>query len=195
MSVTPKLVISLCAQRSVLSRNILHEWGIRVRGRHDDVDPANRWNCRSGPSGQYLRDAPIPERKILTVHSLRTAPAVLDMVERHLPQGRGSVVLHWFTGSVVDSASGRSPWLLLFNECGDDSYGERSRVVAALPVDRFLIETDGPFTQADDGRPAQPEDAVRTVEAIAQLRETAPDDISHAIASNLEALLHQTSSG
>ena len=41
--------------------------------------------------------------KILTVHSVRSVPAVLDMVEQHLPQDRGVVVLHWFTGSRSDA--------------------------------------------------------------------------------------------
>ena len=37
--------------------------------------------------------------KILTVHSVRSVPAVLAMIEQYLPQDRGTVVLHWFTGS------------------------------------------------------------------------------------------------
>ena len=37
--------------------------------------------------------------KILTVHSVRSVPAVLEMIEQYLPQDRGTVVLHWFTGT------------------------------------------------------------------------------------------------
>lgn len=41
--------------------------------------------------------------KILTVHSVRTAPIVLDMIERHVPRGRATVVLHWFSGSASNA--------------------------------------------------------------------------------------------
>jgi TatD DNase family protein len=41
--------------------------------------------------------------KILTVHSVRAAKAVLDLVEAHLPSSQGKVVLHWFTGSKSDA--------------------------------------------------------------------------------------------
>lgn len=34
--------------------------------------------------------------KIITTHSIRSAKAVLDLVEAHLPPERGKIVLHWF---------------------------------------------------------------------------------------------------
>jgi TatD DNase family protein len=37
--------------------------------------------------------------KILSVHSVRSAKTVLDLIESHLPHERGKVVLHWFTGT------------------------------------------------------------------------------------------------
>jgi TatD DNase family protein len=41
--------------------------------------------------------------KVLTVHSVRSVPAVLDLIESHLPQDRGLVVLHWFTGTMTEA--------------------------------------------------------------------------------------------
>jgi TatD DNase family protein len=37
--------------------------------------------------------------KVVTVHSIRAAKAVLDCIEAYLPPATGKVVLHWFTGS------------------------------------------------------------------------------------------------
>jgi TatD DNase family protein len=34
--------------------------------------------------------------KILSVHSVRSAKTVHDLIESHLPSDRGKVVLHWF---------------------------------------------------------------------------------------------------
>ena len=41
--------------------------------------------------------------KIVSVHSIRSAKAVLDHIEAHLPPSRGTVVLHWFTGTKADA--------------------------------------------------------------------------------------------
>ena len=44
-------------------------------------------------------------------------------------------------------------------------------LIAVLPSDRLLTETDGPFTQVS-GRAACPADVTITVETIANLRRT-----------------------
>ena len=94
--------------------------------------------------------------KIVTVHSVRTVVTVLDMVETHLPRGRGQVVLHWFTGS--RSEAKRATELGCFfsvNATMMDS--ERGRaLVASMPLDRVLTETDGPFTQLAGALLSQP---------------------------------------
>jgi len=36
--------------------------------------------------------------KVLTVHSVRSATIVLDLIEKYFPTENGQVVLHWFTG-------------------------------------------------------------------------------------------------
>jgi TatD DNase family protein len=41
--------------------------------------------------------------KILTVHSVRSATMVLDLIGQSLPAYRGVVVLHWFTGSKTEA--------------------------------------------------------------------------------------------
>src|SRR5690606_518296 len=41
--------------------------------------------------------------KVLSVHSVRASKHVLDLIEECLPQDRGAVVLHWFTGSVAEA--------------------------------------------------------------------------------------------
>ena len=41
--------------------------------------------------------------KVLSVHSVRTATTVLDLIESHLPCQQGQVVLHWFTGSASEA--------------------------------------------------------------------------------------------
>lgn len=61
-------------------------------------------------------------------------------------------------------------------------------LVAALPSDRLLTETDAPFTQVGS-RPTAPIDVKETVEALAALRNVTPKDLTQNIGSNLRTLL------
>ncbi len=126
--------------------------------------------------------------KILTVHSVRSVPAVLDMIERYLPQDRGAVVLHWFSGS--KSEARRAAALgCYFSVNADMTRSDRGRaVVTELPIDRILTETDGPFTQID-GRPSEPTDVRTTVAAIADVRNLPVEAVTKLVISNLRSLL------
>lgn len=126
--------------------------------------------------------------KILTVHSVRSASAVLDMIEQHLPQDRGTVVLHWFTGS--KSEARRAAMLgCYFSVNAEMTRTDRGRsLVRDLPIDRILTETDGPFTQVD-GRPSEPADVKATAAAIADLRQVPVSAVTAAVDSNLSSLL------
>jgi len=104
--------------------------------------------------------------KVLSVHSVRAVAAVLDMVERHLPQDRGRVVLHWFTGSAAE-ARRATDLGCYFSVNARMLASERGRaLVALLPASRLLTETDGPFIERD-GRPLRPTDVSDTVKGLA----------------------------
>jgi TatD DNase family protein len=73
---------------------------------------------------------------------------VLEMIERYLPQDRGAVVLHWFTGSKSDA---RRPATLgcYFSLNAEMTRSDRGRaLVTELPIDRILTETDGPSSRS-----------------------------------------------
>ena len=126
--------------------------------------------------------------KILTVHSVRTVPMVLEMIERHLPPNRGKVVLHWFTGSKAEARRAAALGCY-FSINAEMMRSDRGRsLVADLPMDRILTETDGPFTRVD-GQPAEPASVRATVGAIARVRKESQDSIAYAIRTNLRALI------
>lgn len=126
--------------------------------------------------------------KILTVHSVRSVPAVLEMVERYLPADRGTVVLHWFTGS--KSEARRAAALgCYFSVNAEMTRTDRGRaLITDLPLDRLLTETDGPFTQIND-RPSEPADVKTTIGDIAGVRNLPVGTIAAAVRSNLCSLL------
>jgi TatD DNase family protein len=126
--------------------------------------------------------------KVLTVHSVRAATPVLDLIESHLPRQESQIVLHWFTGS--KSEARRAIDLgCYFSINAPMLRNDRGRaLVAALPSDRLLTETDGPFTRVED-RPTTPIDVKATVDALATLRNMKPEDLAQTIHSNLRSLL------
>ncbi len=127
-------------------------------------------------------------KKVLSVHSVRSAKTVLDLVERCLPSSKGAVVLHWFSGSLSEArrAAEMGCYFSINSQMLSNERGRR--LVATLRVDRILTETDGPFTQIEE-RVACPSDVGHTVQAIAELYKSPAEEIKDRIAANLKSLL------
>jgi TatD DNase family protein len=127
--------------------------------------------------------------KILSVHSIRAATPVLDLIETCLPPSSGHVVLHWFTGSKAEAR--RAVELgCYFSVNAAMLTKEKGRDLAAtLPLERVLTETDGPFIQFD-GRPSQPADVESTIGTLADVRQLAPEVMATEVQTNLRALLN-----
>lgn len=132
--------------------------------------------------------------KILTVHSVRAATPVLDMIEAHLPRDRGKVVLHWFTGSRSEARRAASLGCY-FSVNADMIRSERGRsLIAQLPIDRMLTETDAPFTQLD-GRPTEPSDVPAVVDGIAAVRGMTREAAARTVIENLRTMLRPDLTG
>lgn len=125
--------------------------------------------------------------KILTVHSVRAITPVLDLLEAYLPSQRGRVVLHWFTGTRAEArrAVDLGCWFSVNAEMFRND--RHQKMIAALPADRILTETDGPFTAVGD-RPARPADAALALQHLASARGTTVDIMSKMVLSNLRTL-------
>ncbi|MCK6422011.1 MAG: TatD family hydrolase [Aquabacterium sp.] len=129
--------------------------------------------------------------KIITVHSVRAAKAVLDHVEEHLQQRTNRVVLHWFTGSKSEAARALDMGCY-FSINGTMLHSEKaSALVRTLPVERMLTETDGPFTEIA-GRPSRPVDVAGTVQSLAELLGLPPTTLASAMRDNLRRVRHET---
>jgi TatD DNase family protein len=135
-----------------------------------------------------LRDCSDQGGKILTIHSVRAAKAVLDMIETLLPVARGAAVLHWFTGTKTEAA--RAAGLGMYFSINREMLrSDRHRsMVLSLPLDRILTETDGPFAKID-GRDIRPSDVSTTVDELARLLSMPPSELIEVVAENLKRLL------
>jgi TatD DNase family protein len=128
--------------------------------------------------------------KIVTTHSVRATKAVLDMIEQHLPPPRGRVVLHWFTGTAAEAKRAVDLGCYFSVNAEMLANEKRAAITKALPLDRVLTETDGPFTQTD-ARPATPSDVWIAVEGLARLHGTPPAVMAATVTKNLRSLLRE----
>lgn len=126
--------------------------------------------------------------KIITVHSIRSAKAVLDLVESNLPPERGKIVLHWFTGTKNEVRRALELGCYFSINAGMLGKERHAPMVQAIPLDRMLTETDGPFTLSGD-RPSQPADVAGVVEQLGGLHGLSASDMARIIRTNLRMLL------
>lgn len=130
--------------------------------------------------------------KIITVHSIRAAKFVLDFIESHLPSGRGKVVLHWFTGTKAEVARALELGCYFSINAAILDNPRHLAMVAAIPLNRLLTETDGPFTKTGQ-RSSKPTDVVAVVEQLGTFHNVLPETIMTMIRSNLRSLLEHPS--
>ena len=125
---------------------------------------------------------------ILTIHSVRAVTPVLDMLEKWLPPPRGRSVLHWFTGTRAEARRAVDLGCYFSINAKMLDKPTHRALVAALPEDRLLTETDGPFVSLEN-RPTVPSDVRLTVERLAAVRSCESAVMAKRILANLSALL------
>lgn len=139
---------------------------------------------------RVLRRCAAAGDKIISVHSVRAVKVVLDHIEVYLPAGQGKVVLHWFTGTKVEVQRAVDMGCYFsINMAMLDSTRSAS-IITAIPFDRILTETDGPFTKTAD-RPSKPVDVALVVERLGRMQGKPATAIRESVRENLRNLLDQ----
>jgi TatD DNase family protein len=132
--------------------------------------------------------------KVITVHSFRAAKAVLDYIEVYLPPTKGKVVLHWFTGSKAEAKRALDLGCYFSVNAAMLDNERHSSMVAAIPLDRLLTETDGPFTKTAN-QPSKPADVAVVVESLSRLHGVPASALAATIRNNLRSLLETNGEG
>ena len=140
---------------------------------------------------------PETQRRIVSVHGWMAYGEVVETLEQERPPG---VIYHWFMG--LGATLERAVALDIFFSVNDAmlSLSEGQQLVAQLPRDRVLTETDGPYIQAGTGRAMNPGDEVpggpalrpgqldATEQELARIWGTSPADVRIQLWSNLAQL-------
>lgn len=124
--------------------------------------------------------------RIISLHSRMATSLVLDEIEH--AGAVGTPVLHWFSGSPEEMA--RADKLGCWFSVGPAMLTSRKGrlLAAAMPRDRVLPETDGPFGQSD-GRALSPWDAELVVPTLGDLWSAPTNSISELLKANLRRLV------
>lgn len=87
--------------------------------------------------------------KVISIHAVRSATAVLDVLERHNATHNNACILHWFSGSSQELARARELGCH-FSVNPNMLATKRGRVyVRQIPPERLLLETDLPDEGTD----------------------------------------------
>jgi len=124
------------------------------------------WQTQLTAFDHILNACRLAGGRIMSIHSRRAASAVLDRLEAF--PGAGTPILHWFSGGKRDlqRAIALGCW---FSVGPAMLVSEKARaLVRAMPKDRVLTETDGPFAQIG-GESAKPWDAGVATAQLAEL--------------------------
>lgn len=86
--------------------------------------------------------------KVLSIHSVKAAAAVMDILSLHRTSENNVCILHWFTGneSELKRAIDLGCYFSINSKMLITSGGKR--VIQYVPEDRILVETDAPFIKA-----------------------------------------------
>ena len=123
--------------------------------------------------------------RILSIHSRRAVDEILDQLALH--PDVGVPILHWFSGSArqLRRANERGCW---FSVGPAMLRGEKGRALAAaMPSDRVLTETDGPFATIAKKR-LRPVDAWLAAEQLATIWNVPLEEAQARLLRNLANL-------
>ena len=132
---------------------------------------------------EHLLGHPRVRRKVLTVHS-RGAEA--EVIERLAAAGV-TAALHWYSGPLkhIDAALDTGLWFSVNPAMTRSTSGQK--IIAALPKERVVTETDGPWTKTG-GRPCRPADVAGLVADLAARWGEDTADARQRVLDNMAAM-------
>lgn len=114
---------------------------------------------------RILAECRLSQDKVITVHSRRAAREVIAAVGPEYP---GTIILHWYSGSLSDLRKAVSYGLWFSVNVAMTKSKNGMAIIAELPRDRVLTETDGPFVK-HGGVPQQPIDVKAILPTLANV--------------------------
>lgn len=123
--------------------------------------------------------------KILTVHSRRAEKEVVQAIG---PTFAGQVILHWYSGPLSVARQAVENGLYFSLNPAMVRSKRFADLLAIIPRERLLLETDGPFVQIGS-RPAIPKDTAIVIRALAVSWHMSEEQVAQTLFTNFRQLL------
>lgn len=123
--------------------------------------------------------------RFVTLHSRGAESTVVDLLEEY---DKTPVVFHWYSGSldVLHRALEHGHYFSINPAMLRSTNG--NKIIAAIPPERALTETDGPFVEVGK-RPAQPSDVLLVEANLAQRWQVQPQEAAARMKENFMTLV------
>lgn len=118
--------------------------------------------------------------RVISVHTRRAADDAIELITGAV---RSTVILHWFSGSAKAAARAVAAGCLFSVNPAMTRSATGQKIIAAIPDDRLLSETDGPFVK-HDGREVHAFQIASFLPAIARVRDQPPEAVGAMILEN-----------
>jgi len=144
------------------------------------------WEVQLRVFRHILRSCAADGGRLLSIHSRHAATAVIETLVHE--SNAGIAIFHWFSGSPTElnKAIELDCWFSIGLPMLRSKKGRS--IVASLPRNRVLTETDGPFTQNESG-PLFPWDIRETLGELANLWSEPEEATTARLRENLSHLL------
>lgn len=126
--------------------------------------------------------------KVLTLHSRRAAADVISMIGDSF---QGRAILHWFTGNTKEVERAVCFGMYFSINPAMVSSDRGKALISAMPIDRILTESDGPFVKIA-GRDCMPENLSFVVDELAKIWSFSREQAQHKIYENFRSILQAT---
>ncbi len=121
------------------------------------------------------------KNKILTVHSRRSSEDVVSMIGADFP---GTIILHWYSGSISTLNKALALGCLFSINPAMTLSKSGQSIINAVPIERILTETDGPFTNTNK-KISDPSDVIFVINYLAKLHGKTSDEVREKVKTNL----------
>ena len=108
------------------------------------------------------------------------------MLKEWLPISKGLPILHWFSGTPAEAARAvdYGCWFSINPSMAASANG--LKIIDAIPIERMLTESDGPFAKDSKGAALRPGCVEGAVEIIARRKNLTEDMVRGQLLTNLE---------
>ncbi len=126
--------------------------------------------------------------KVLSIHCVRAYPELFSLLDKHWSDDAGTLILHWFSGSLSEAKRAMECGCFFSVNSEMIRRPQGRRLLEALPIQRLLTETDGPFISDLGGNAFRPADVRDTVAAIASIKDMPLDEVISTLWRNVQTV-------